>query len=63
MPHELAFFGVFLSPWLAAFAGASVLVPLTSRLFGLCGLELPGRQWAMLLFFALYACALFRWGM
>ena len=63
MPHELAFFGLFLSPWLVAFAGASVLLPLTTRLVGLCGLELPGRQWAMLLFFALYACALFRWGM
>ena len=62
MPHELVFFGVFLSPRLAAFAGASVLLPITSRLFGLCGLIVPGRQWAMLFLFALYACAIFRWG-
>ena len=63
MPHELSLFGVFLSPWVAAFAGASLLLPLTSRLFGLCGLILPGRQWAMLFLFALYACARFRWGL
>lgn len=63
MPHELAFFGVFFSPWLAAFAGASVLASFTSRMFGLCGLILPGRQRAAIVFFALYACAIFRWGL
>lgn len=63
MPHETALFGIFFSPWAAAFAGASILVPLTARLLGLCGLDVPGRQWAMLFFFALYACAIFRWGM
>lgn len=63
MPHELVFFGVFLSPWLAAFAGASVLAPLTMRFFGLCGLNLPGRQGPALSFFALYVGALFCWGL
>jgi len=61
MPHEIAMFGVFLSPWVAAFAGASVLVPLFSRLCA--GLALPGRQWFMLFFFAFCVCAIFRWGM
>ena len=63
MPHELSLFGVFLSPWVAAFAGASVFLPLTSRLFGLCGLILPGRQWALLFLYTFYVCGIFRWGL
>lgn len=65
MPHELSAFGVFFSPWLAAWAGACLLAPVTSGLLSLCGLDwsFRSRQWTFLAMLAAYACALFRWGL
>ncbi len=60
MPHELSAFGVFFSPWLAAWAGACVLAPLGAQL--LRGLSFRARQWDSLALLVLAACALFRWG-
>ena len=40
-----------------------MLLPLTTRLFALCGLELPGRQWALLSLYTFYVCGMFRWGL
>ncbi|MBQ8744503.1 MAG: hypothetical protein IJZ18_04925 [Mailhella sp.] len=60
MPHELSAFGVFFSPWLAAWAGACLIVPLCSRL--LRGLSFRTRQWDSLSLLVLAACILFRWG-
>lgn len=65
MPHELSAFGIFFSPWLAAWAGACVLAPLTAKLVGVAFGHRFFRlhQWTFLAMLVCYACALFRWGM
>lgn len=64
MPHELSAFGIFFSPWLAAWAGACVLAPLVAWLVGALGwarwFRLP--QWTFLGLLVCTACILFRWG-
>lgn len=64
MPHELSAFGIFVSPWLAACAGACVLAPLTAWLLNVTEGSRFFRlhQWTFLALLVLYACALFRWG-
>lgn len=65
MPHELSAFGIFFSPWLAAWAGACVLAPLTARLmnalFG--GRFFRLHQWMFLAMLVCWACVLFLRGM
>lgn len=64
MPHELSFFGVFVSPWLAAGTGGALLAALSARLLNRTRLSgfFRMHQWTFLFLVVIYTCLLGRFG-